>query len=188
MRDLTHQMEAQDLASAREMVQMILRDWDWLTWDTLLADDIALSLQLGAAGVNKTHGFGAVGGNLQVTGRDEAKRVLKEIYAGLREGLLVTTEIVSGYDAILLGNFSREPANENAGDLSLPIVLYMTFSDEGKIGKMTIAAADLSSLIEAILAAVQSNAKHLGLSSAQAYSPACKQLEKLHDFCQPGRH
>jgi hypothetical protein len=144
------------------MVQMILRDWDWLRWDTLLAENIALSVQLGAAGTHKP------GGNLQVTGRDDAKRALKEIYAGLREGLSITTEIVSGYDAILLGNFSRQSSNENAGDVSLPAVLYMAFADEGKIEKMTIAAADLSSLIEAIRAAAQSNAAHLGLSGREA--------------------
>ena len=49
--DFSDRMEAEGLANSREMVQMILRDWDWLTWDTLLADNVALSLNLGAAAV-----------------------------------------------------------------------------------------------------------------------------------------
>jgi hypothetical protein len=157
---LTHRMEAEAIADAREMVQMILRDWDRLTWDTLLADDVNLSFKLRA--VHATGGFGAIGRDLHAAGRDHAKRALKEVYSDLREGLLVTTEIVSGYDAILLGNFSRPSGNEITGDLSFPIVLHMEFGDEGKIKTMTIAAADLHSLIDSVRKAAQRSGQQAG--------------------------
>jgi hypothetical protein len=111
-------MEAEDLGRAREMVQMILRDWDWLTWNDLLADDVVLSLRLGAG--NKAGAFGAAGGILQATGRDDPKSALKTIYSDLKNELSVTTEIVSGYDAVLLGNFSRQSCRLARGDHSVP--------------------------------------------------------------------
>jgi hypothetical protein len=155
MVDVTRQIEAEDLAHAREMVQMILRDWNWLTWDTLLADNVALSLSLGAANINTAGEFRVAGGNLQVTGHENVKRVLQDIYGALRSGLSVTTEIVSGYDVALLGDLAARSTNENAETVTLPLVLYMAFSEEGKINKMTITAADLHPLIEDIRATAQ---------------------------------
>ncbi|HVP34245.1 MAG TPA: hypothetical protein VMT09_11425 [Steroidobacteraceae bacterium] len=38
------EMEAESLARVRETVQGVPRDWDWMTWNQLLADDVALSL------------------------------------------------------------------------------------------------------------------------------------------------
>jgi hypothetical protein len=96
-----------------------------------------------------------VAGNLQVRGREEAKRVLKSIYDDLRSGLSVTTEIVSGHDAALLGNLALSSTQENTEASSLPIVLYMAFNDEGQIEKMTIASLDLHPLADAILAAAK---------------------------------
>jgi hypothetical protein len=148
-------METGDLARAREMVQMVLRDWDWLTWNAVLADDIVLSLRLGALGTGQAGGFDAVGGNLRVVGRADAKRVLQNIYSDLRSGLSVTTEIVSGYDLALLGNWTLRSTKENTEAASLPVVLYMAFDTEGKVQKMTIAAIDLQPLTDAIRAAVQ---------------------------------
>ncbi|MGO9173536.1 MAG: hypothetical protein ACLP7P_16445 [Rhodomicrobium sp.] len=162
MMDVTHRMEAEDLADARETVQTILRDWDWLTWNELLADNVVLSLRLGAAGTNQAGRFGAVGGNLQVTGREEAKRLLHGIYGDLRSGLSVTTEIISGYDVTLLGTLAPRPMNENAEALFLPVVLYMAFGEDGKIEQMTIALADLNPLIEAVRAAARSSAAEAG--------------------------
>jgi hypothetical protein len=156
--DTAQQMEAEDLAHAKDLVQMVLRDWDWLTWNDLLADDVVLSIELGAAGINQIGGLVAVGGKLQATGLEDAKRVLKSIYKELRSGLSVTTEIISGYDAALFGNFALRSTKENTEALSLPIVLHMAFDYEGKIEKMTIAALDLQPLIGAIRAAVQKGA------------------------------
>jgi hypothetical protein len=38
-------MEAEDLSRAREMVQMILRGWDFMTWNEVLSDDVVLTLR-----------------------------------------------------------------------------------------------------------------------------------------------
>jgi hypothetical protein len=41
-------MESDDLARAKDVVQTILQDWDFMSWNVLLADDVVLSLKLGA--------------------------------------------------------------------------------------------------------------------------------------------
>jgi hypothetical protein len=46
--DIAWQMEADDLAQAKNLVQMILQDWDFMTWNEVLAYDVVLSLKLGA--------------------------------------------------------------------------------------------------------------------------------------------
>jgi len=158
MMNVARPSEAEDLARAREMAQMMLRNWDWMTWNEILADDVVLSLGLGAAGINQVGDFGAVGGKLQVNGREDAKQLLKSICDDLRSGLTVTTEIVSGHDVALLGNLAVRSTKENIESLSLPIVLYMAFDDDGKVEKMTFAATDLQPLTEAIRAAAQSGA------------------------------
>lgn len=156
--DAARQIEAEDLARAKQMVQMILRDWDLMTWNELLADDVVLSIRMGALGAHRVGSFGAVGGNVKVAGREDAKRMLQSIYGDLRSGLSVTTEVVSGYDVALIGNLALRSTKENTQASSLPIVLYMAFDDEGKIDKMTIAAVDLRPLTDAIRTAVQGGA------------------------------
>jgi hypothetical protein len=148
-------MEAEGLARVRETVQRVLRDWDWMSWNQLLADDVALSLRLDTPAVKQAGRLGDLAGNLQVKGREEAKRVLKSIYGDVTSGLSVTTEIVSGHDAALLGNLALSSTRENTEALSLPIVLYMAFNDEGQIEKLTIAALDLHPRADAILAAAK---------------------------------
>ena len=155
MRDDVRQMEAEGLARARETVLMVLRDWDWMTWNQLLADDVVLSLSLDALAINQVGGSEGVSGNLQVTGRDEAKRVLKSIYSDLRSGLSITTEIVRGHDVMLVGNLALRSTRENTESKSLPIMLYMAFNDEGRVEKLTIAAVDLHPLADAIRRAVE---------------------------------
>jgi hypothetical protein len=163
------QMEAEGLARGRETVQRVLRDWGWMTWNQLLADDVVLSLRLDAPAVKQVGGLGDVAGNLQVKGREEAKRVLKSIYDDVSSGLSVTTEIVSGHDAALLGNLALSSTRENAAALSLPIALYMAFNDEGQIERMTIAALDLHPAAGAILAAAKGSTRaDRCLSTSQA--------------------
>jgi hypothetical protein len=152
------QMEADDLARAKNMVQMILQDWDLMSWNVLLADDVVLSLKLGAAGLDRIGDLGGVGGNLQVSGREDAKRVLKSIYRDLKNRTSVTTEVISGYDVVLLGNLVIPTTKENEDEGSLPIALYLAFNPEGEIEKLTIAAMDLHPLAEAIRNAAQTGA------------------------------
>lgn len=158
--DIARQMQAEDLARARELVQMILHDWDWITWNELLADDIVLSLNLGSIGIEQLGDFSVVDGNLQIIGLDNATRALKSIYSELENGLSVTTEIVSGYDVVLLGNFALHPTKENMEATSFPLVIYMAFNSEGRVEKMTIAAIDLHPLAKAIGTAAQSGIHH----------------------------
>jgi len=117
---------------------------------------VVLSVRLDAIGIKQINGLGAVGGKFQVVGREEAKRVLKGLYGDLRSGLSVTTEIISGYDVALLGNFALRSTKEDTKAFSLPIAIHMAFDYEGKVQKMTIAAVDLNPLLEAIRAAAQS--------------------------------
>lgn len=156
--DTAWRMEADDLARAKNMVQMILQDWDLMSWNVLLADDVVLSLKLGAAGWDRLGDLGGVGGNLQVSGREDAKRVLKSIYRDLKNQTSVTTEVFSGYDVALLGNLVIPTTKENEDDRSLPITLYMAFNPDGKIQRLTITAVDLYPLTDAIRSAAETGA------------------------------
>ena len=148
--DIARQLEAEDLARAKELTQSILQNWDWITWNELLADDVVLSLKMGSAGIASMGELNAAGGNLRVEGREDAKRVLKSIYADIKRGFCVTTEILSGYDVALLGNMAFGLPTK-----SWPMAIYMGFNDDGKIRVMTIAAVDLQPLIDAIRSAAR---------------------------------
>ena len=155
MSDIARQMEAKDLAHAREVVQEILRGWDLLPWNVLLSDDVVLSVRFGAADFCEIGDGATANGNFRVFGREDVKRVLDSIYPKLKRGLSVTTEIVSGYDVVLSGNLVVPSTKENTDALSLPVVLYMAFDGEEQINRMTIAALDLHLLTGAIWMAVE---------------------------------
>lgn len=167
--DVTRRIEADRLALAKDMTERILRNWDLLTWNQLLADDVALSLKLGTAGFDWLGDLGAVGGALDVSGREDAKQVLKSIYGQLKDGVSVTTQLISGYDAALLGNLAvRTPKDDDEDDVaSLPIAFYMQFNADGRIHKLTIAAVDLYPLTTAFRVAAES-----GALAATASAPA----------------
>jgi hypothetical protein len=148
--DTAQRLEAEDLARARNMTQTILEDWNLITWNELLAEDVTLTLRMGAVGMDKVGDIAAVGGNLEVEGREDAKRVLKSIYGAIKKGLYVTTEVVSGYEVALLGNMALTSTTEGATGRSFPIVIYMKFNSEGKVSDMTISAVDLQPLTQAI--------------------------------------
>jgi hypothetical protein len=138
--DVEGRLNAANLTHAKRMVETTLEGWDLLSWNELLADDVILSVKVGE--------FSGLRADLQVTGQGEAKRVLKNIYGDLRKGLFVTTELISGSDAILLGNWSvRKPDIDVE---SVPVVIYMAFNAKGRIRKMTIASVDLHPLIDAM--------------------------------------
>jgi hypothetical protein len=146
-------MESDDLARAKSMVQTILQDWDLMSWNALLAPNVVLSLKLGAV-----DDLGGVSGNLRVSGREDAKRVLQSIYRDLKSRTSVTTQLVSGYDVALLGNLVIPTTKENEDDGSLPIALYIAFNPEGEVEKLTIAAVDLQPLTAAVRIAAQAGA------------------------------
>jgi hypothetical protein len=90
---------------------------------------------------------------LQVSGREDAKRVLKSIYRDLKNRTSVTTEVVSGYDVVLLGNLVVQRRKRMPPDRAV-----QAFNPEGEIQKLTIAAVDLHPLTEAISSAAQAGA------------------------------
>jgi hypothetical protein len=156
--DTARRLEAEDLARAKSMTQSILGDWDLFTWNDLLASDVVLSLRLGSIGIDRIGDRAAVAGNLQVEGRDDVKPVLKSIYDDIIRGLCVTTELLSGYDAVLLGTLTLESTKEAALSESWPVLIYMEFNSHGSISLMTIAVVDLQPLTNAILSAAQTGA------------------------------
>lgn len=153
--ETAQRVEAEDLARARDMTQSILQDWDLITWNELLAADVILTLRMGMIGADGFGDVAAAGGNLEVEGREDAKRVLKGIYGFIKSGLYVTTEIVSGYEVALVGNMGLASTTEGALGRSFPIVIYMKFNYDGEISDMTISVVDLQPLTEAIRSAAQ---------------------------------
>ena len=154
--EVERRLNATSLTHAKRMIETILEGWDLLTWNELLADDVVLSVRLGTAGMNRTGDLYGLRADLQVTGQQEAKRVLKGTYGEFRKGLFVTTEVVSGYDAVLLGNLSVQKPDVQIE--SVPVGIYMAFNSKGKIRKMTIADVDLQPLIDAIRNAAEGGA------------------------------
>lgn len=146
--DAARQVEAQDLARAKRMIETTLQGWELLTWNELLAEDVVLSLKLGTLDASRFGELSAAGGDLMMTGREQAKNVLKAIYTDFRNHLTVTTEMVSGYDAILQGNLEVPKAGRDVE--SLPVGIFMAFDSRGKIRDMTIAVVDLRAATDAI--------------------------------------
>jgi len=157
-RDVKRQVEADDLVRARNMVDFILRDWNFMAWTGLLADDVVLSLKLGAIDLHEIAGFEIVLGELQVIGVGNAARVLDSFYDEIRRNLSITTKLISGYNVVMAGNLVMPTTKENATDNSYPISIYMKFSSEGQIANMTIAQVDLHPLANAVWSAAQGDA------------------------------
>jgi hypothetical protein len=151
--DVDRQVKAEELAHAKRVIETTLEGWDLLSWNELLAYDVILSLKLGTLDVSRLGDFRAAGGNLEVFGKERAKEVLRGIYGGLREGLSVTTEVVSGYDAIVLGNLAIRTSD--GGVESVPMGVFMAFDSRGRIHEMTIAAVDLRELTDAVRSAAR---------------------------------
>ncbi len=156
--DVERELKAKGLAHAKRMIETILEGWDLLTWNELLADDVVLSLKLGTLDISRIGDLRGVGGNLEVTGQKQAKDVLRSIYGDLRKDLSVTTEVVSGYDAILLGNLTVHKTDEDV--VSLPVGIYMAFNSQAKIRRLTIAVVDLQALTDAIRNAARSGSSN----------------------------
>jgi len=146
--DVERWLSAARLTHAKRVIETILEGRDLLTWNELLADDVVLSVRLGTAGMNRTGGLHDLRADLQVTGQQEAKRVLKSTYDEFRKGLFVTTGVISGYDVVLLGTLSVQKPDVQIE--SVRVGIYMAFNSEGKIRKMAIADVDLRPLTDVI--------------------------------------
>jgi hypothetical protein len=154
--DVARHVQAEDQARARRMTETTLEGWELLSWNELLADDVVLSLKLGAVDASRLGELDAAGGDLEATGRDEAKDVLRAIYSDLRKDLTVTTKVISGYEAILLGCLAVPKAGQDLE--TLPVGIYMAFNSHGKIREMTIAIVDLRAATDAMRNAVRNGA------------------------------
>jgi hypothetical protein len=151
--DVDRQRAAEELAHAKRVVETTLEGWDLLRWNELLADDVRLSLRLGTLDVSRLGDLRVASGNIQVLGRAQAKEVLQGIYGELRNGLSITTELVSGSDAIVFGNLALR--TDDGQIESLPMGIFMAFDARGRIHEMTIAAVDLRALTDALRSAAR---------------------------------
>jgi hypothetical protein len=151
--DLDRQQSADELAHVKRIVETTLEGWDLLSWNELLADDVRLSLQLGTLDIGRLGTLRADGGNLEVFGKAQAKEVLQGIYDDLRERLTITTEVVSGYDAIVFGYLAL--ATNDGRIESVPMGVFMAFDSRGRIREITIAAVDLQVPTDALRSAAR---------------------------------
>lgn len=137
---------AEQSAEARKMVQEVLNTWEWRTWNQLLAENVVLSLKLGAIGPEA-----AVGISDTYTGRDEAKAALREIYGDLEKNVSIWGELADGPEVALLADLNV--AAEGEAPEELPLVVYLKFNQNEKIEKMTLLSVDLRPLKAALDAA-----------------------------------
>jgi hypothetical protein len=146
--DVDRQRAAEELMHVKRVVETTLEGWDLLSWNELLSDGVCLSLRLGTLDVGRLGELQAASGDIKVFGKTDAKEVLQSIYGTLRKGLSITTEVVSGYDAIVFGNLAL---TRDDGEIeSLPMGVFMAFDSRGRIREMTIAAVDLQAPTDAL--------------------------------------
>ena len=133
-------------AQARQMVQDVLNRWDWKTWDQLLADDVRLSLKLGSVMTDQSGQLAAVGLKADYNGREDAKKALKQVYGELKKNFTIDKEVVSGNEAVFVGDLNVSQPQKQAQPI--PMVVYLMFNDQGKIKQFTIATVDLQQLAQ----------------------------------------
>src|SRR5579871_6669406 len=97
---------AEELAQAKQMVQKVLNHWDFETWNQVLAEDVTVNFKLGTVGVDSAGSLAAAGADLEAHGRDDAKKVLKQVYGDLKKNVKITGDVAYGYDVILLGELN----------------------------------------------------------------------------------
>jgi hypothetical protein len=144
---------ADQLAQAKEMVQRVLNHWDFKTWDQLLAADVTVKFKLGTIGVDALGGPAALGALVEVHGRDEAKRALRQVYGDLKKTVRITGQIAYGYDVILLGELNVTKQQDKPE--SLPIACFMKFNSDGKVEDLAVAGIDTRPFFQAVSDAAQ---------------------------------
>jgi len=140
------QSSQQHQAQARQMVQDVLSRWDWKTWDQLLADDVTLTLKLGSVMPDQDGQLAAIGLKSEYNGREEAKKALKKVYGELKKNFKIDDEVVSGNEAIFVGDLNVSQKQNQAQPI--PMAVYLQFNDQRKIKQFTIATVDLRPLAQ----------------------------------------
>ena len=135
-------------SQAVEMVQDVLDEWDFKTWNQLLAEDVVLTLNLGAVATDADGKFAALGTKIQATGRDAAKEALRDVYGDLKKDVSITGQLLAGYEAILFGELNV--TTRDNGSQALPIAAYLQFNDKGKVQRLTIGMTDLRPLLQGV--------------------------------------
>jgi hypothetical protein len=143
--DVEWQLEAEDLARSKRMMNSVLASCNPLDWNEWLADDAVLSLRLGTVDTSEIRGFRGYSGVFRAAGKRQARRMLKSISGGLSKDLSISTEIISGSHIILLGKLAAQ-----GGAQCMPVVIYMALTLEKKIQDMTIAIVDMQTITAAM--------------------------------------
>jgi hypothetical protein len=139
--NVERQPETKDRAQVKQMIKTILKGWDHLTWNELLADDVILSFRSAKVDVSQLAALRGYSSVFQATGQKEVTHVLASMYGDLRKDMSVTTDFISGYHVILLGHLF---VHRMIGHIeSFPMVIYMDLNLERKIQRMTIAVVSL---------------------------------------------
>lgn len=150
-------MRSDSLRKVRE----VMSNWESKSWDEILAEDATLTLRL-ADVVQSADGTPAlVALSTDVQGREKVKQALDDLYKQYHRQITITTEMLSGDEAILLGDVRLQSARKGQGqpskpadadqgkaaqksaDNTIPLTIYMHFNQAGKIDRMTVSSLDI---------------------------------------------
>jgi hypothetical protein len=137
IKDAERQLESGDLARTKWLMGTGLASCNPQKWNEWLADDVVLSLRLGAVDTTRIDNMRDYGGVFRAVGKKQSRCVLRGISSGLSHDLSITTEVISGSHLILLGKLAARTAQIDAR--YMPVVIYMALNSQKKIQEMTIA-------------------------------------------------
>ena len=140
------QLEVEDLARTKWMTGTGLPSCNPQSWIEWLADDVVLSLRLGAVDTSQISERQGYSGVFRVAGKKQSRRLLESISDGLKTDLSITTEIISGSHIILLGKFSLRKSQSGA----MPVVINMALNPGKKIQDMAIVIVDMQTIAAAM--------------------------------------
>jgi hypothetical protein len=140
-------------AKSAAMVRRVLATWDYKTWSPLLADDVVLTMHLGAADTDGD--VAEIDKKVRFCGRAAAETALNDVYGYLMEDVSILGELFVGHEAILFGELNVT-IDVNKPE-SHPIAAYLHFNDNGKVQRMRIETIDVRSLLTETWEAVTDN-------------------------------
>jgi hypothetical protein len=135
-KDAERQLESNDLALTKWLMGKGLASCNPQNWNEWLADDVVLSLRLGAVDTPRIDNLRGYSGVFRAVGKKQSRHLLKGISIGLSRDLSITTEVVSESHLILLGKIPARTAQ--IGPRHMPVVIYMALNPQKKIQEMTI--------------------------------------------------